>query len=1042
MLLSPAVSAQTVVMGNTETAWPAAVAVGPTHVYVANSYDVISVFQHDGTFVKKIGTRGSSPGELSNPTGIAQGPDGFLYIGDSDNLRIIVLDTDGNLIRSFEGSFVYSQSRMEVRIGSDGEVYVLDGGTRKVKVFTPGGTLLRSFGNAGTLQGQFMTIRAMGLDASDNIYVADWIGPGSNGGRIQKFDKMGNFISVIQGEYSFSGLDVASDGKIVAPDSYWLKVWAFDQSGGSTSFGLQGQGGRQGEFNGAWGVDIAANGEIYIADVGNNRIQVFDANNTFVREFGAGIGAVGSLKYPTGADVDSDGNVYVAEAQNNRVQIFDPAGTSLATIGSYGFGDGLFNFAYNPQDVRVDDDGLIYIMDKSRIQVFTNTFSYSRSISSPGSGEDQLSSTLCMTFSGSNIMVADLPGTIKVFDRTTGAFIRSFGNTGSDEEKITYAYHLTSDDDGNAYVIDNVNAIKVYDPSGAFVRSMAIPAIRGLAWYDGKLYTCSGHSVLVYDTDGTFLGQYGTRGTDVNQFVYPTYLTVKDGYMLVTDISRVQKIELATLPFAAAQTVDFAALPTKTFGDESFEISATASSGLPVAFSSSDPDIASVNGNTVTIHNPGSVNITATQAGTPLFAPASKSQALVISKITPIITFELPETRRYGHPPIALEATSTADLPFVYQVIDGPAEIGGDNLYITGVGTITVTATQYGTSHYEPATPVQRTIEILKGEQVVTLGAFEPVVIGTLTSFRVVVENTAPVPIEVSSDNTEVATVQSFSVSIVGAGIATISAQAPETDFYLASNVATRTLMVTKQSQVIMFSTIPDMTMGDLPYVISAHATSQLGLILSTTSDKIQLDGATITPLHPGRVTIEANQPGNDIFTAAEPVEKSFCIRPMKPLISGNSSGIGSVVLTSNQASGNQWFKDFEPIEGATEQSYTATESGAYRVRATADDCVGEISDGHSVTINNPVTGDIKLHGDELTVFPTPANEEIFIERRSVQSSRVNIRLIDALGRIHYNDNGYTNTVYSINIRQLNHGVYFVFTESEGVIKRARVVKH
>ncbi len=72
-----------------------------------------------------------------------------------------------------------------------------------------------------------------------------------------------------------------------------------------------------------------------------------------------------------------------------------------------------------------------------------------------------------------------------------------------------------------------------------------------------------------------------------------------------------------------AQTISFGSLPGKRLDDATFTLGATASSGLPVSYMSSDPGVAIVSGNTVTITGVGSTTITASQAGDAMYLPAA-----------------------------------------------------------------------------------------------------------------------------------------------------------------------------------------------------------------------------------------------------------------------------------------------------------------------------------------------------------------------------------------------------------------------------------
>jgi hypothetical protein len=87
------------------------------------------------------------------------------------------------------------------------------------------------------------------------------------------------------------------------------------------------------------------------------------------------------------------------------------------------------------------------------------------------------------------------------------------------------------------------------------------------------------------------------------------------------------------------QSITFAELPVKTLGEVPFTLSATANSGLPVTFESSDHAVATITGNTVTIVGAGTTNITASQSGDDQFDEAlSVQQVLTIQLVTDLET--------------------------------------------------------------------------------------------------------------------------------------------------------------------------------------------------------------------------------------------------------------------------------------------------------------------------------------------------------------------------------------------------------------------
>ena len=64
---------------------------------------------------------------------------------------------------------------------------------------------------------------------------------------------------------------------------------------------------------------------MYITDVNNNRIQKFASDGTFITSWGSGGEGEGQFSGPEGIDVDPEGNVYVADTGNFRIQVFRPA---------------------------------------------------------------------------------------------------------------------------------------------------------------------------------------------------------------------------------------------------------------------------------------------------------------------------------------------------------------------------------------------------------------------------------------------------------------------------------------------------------------------------------------------------------------------------------------------------------------------------------------------------------------------------------------------------------------------------------------------
>jgi len=154
----------------------------------------------------------------------------------------------------------------------------------------------------------------------------------------------------------------------------------------------------------------------------------------------------------------------------------------------------------------------------------------------------------------------------------------------------------------------------------------------------------------------------------------------------------------------APQTVTFGKLSAQSYGSQSFSLTATSSSGLPVTYSTSSTNIA-IAGNIVTILSSGSASITASQPGNDNYSTAnSVTQSLAVNQATQKITISVPSSITYvANGSTQLSANTSSGLPVTFNLKSGPATLTGNTLYPTGKGTISVTAIQTGNNNYQSA---------------------------------------------------------------------------------------------------------------------------------------------------------------------------------------------------------------------------------------------------------------------------------------------------------------------------------------------------
>jgi len=196
-------------------------------------------------------------------------------------------------------------------------------------------TSLTLIGGSGSGPGQFFQPAGLSLDVDGNLYVMDTLNH-----RVQRFARDGTFIDA-------TGERGTGDGQFADPSE-------------------------DSEFapDGPWGIATDQDGNVYVADTWNHRIQKFGPDFEFLLAWGAG-----ELFGPRDIAVDGDGAILVVDTGAKRIVKYTSDGELIESFGREGDGPGEFN---EPTSISIRSNGEIYVADywNQRIQHFDSDFKY------------------------------------------------------------------------------------------------------------------------------------------------------------------------------------------------------------------------------------------------------------------------------------------------------------------------------------------------------------------------------------------------------------------------------------------------------------------------------------------------------------------------------------------------------------------------------------------------------------------------------------------------------------------------------------------
>jgi ribosomal protein S11 len=371
---------------------------------------------------------------------------------------------------------------------------------------------------------------------------------------------------------------------------------------------------------------------------------------------------------------------------------------------------------------------------------------------------------------------------------------------------------------------------------------------------------------------------------------------------------------LATINIAngtAPQTITFTPITGTQYALTHLTLSATASSGLPVSFSSTTPTICSVSGSTLSLLIEGTCIVHASQAGNSNYLPAPNvAQSFAVRLAPQTITFTPITGAQIATTKLGLSATASSGLAVSFTSgTTSVCTVLGSMLSLLIEGTCTVHAAQAGNSDYSAAPTVTQSFAVHLAPQTITF----PAITGTeyaLGQVTLTATASSSLPVTYTSLTTAVCSVSGATASLLIQGTCILRASQAGNNAYSAAPMVVADFAVHFVSQTITFPAITGTHYALGQVTLTATASSELPVSFTSTTPTIcTVSGATASLLIEGTCILHAAQAGNSDYSAAPTAAQSFAVHLVSqtitfPAITGTQYAGTQVTLAATATSG------------------------------------------------------------------------------------------------------------------------------------------
>jgi streptogramin lyase len=279
-----------------------------------------------GNVVAEWGGTGGARPIFSEPAGVAVNGWGAVIVADSGHNRLVQLSPQGQPLYVRHDGFSNPQG---LAVDAAGDVFVADQNNSRIVKLSSDGRPLPPWGTGDSGASKLNAPYAVALDPHGDLWVLDAGTPA-----LHEFSPAGKLLKEAQPGTQpvmlYGGMAIGSDGRVnlTGGPSGGLSVFSpsalSSTSENSPAATYGGVGSQGGQFQSPKGIAIDGRGDRYIADTGNDRVEVLSAGGAYLFAVGEAGTGPGRFALPGGIAVDDRGEVFVSDSNNNRVQKLVP----------------------------------------------------------------------------------------------------------------------------------------------------------------------------------------------------------------------------------------------------------------------------------------------------------------------------------------------------------------------------------------------------------------------------------------------------------------------------------------------------------------------------------------------------------------------------------------------------------------------------------------------------------------------------------------------------------------------------------------------